>query len=123
MMRSARLLVSSALLILSPVSTLASANHYGLTISTDATYNVSFANGVFTATGDHAILNVNDLENALESGNIEVTTDNGSGGDKKGDLHVEAALGLTTTNALTLDAFHTIFVDQPVTDSGAGALT
>src|SRR5579862_7760047 len=101
----------------------ASANHYGLTLSTDTTSNVAFSNGVFTATADHANLNVYDLSNALTNGNVKVTTDNGAGGDEKGDLHVETAFSWSGSNALTLDAFHTIFVDQPVLDNGQGGLT
>src|SRR5579862_7917208 len=123
MPRYTRLVILATSLAFPSAGALASANHYGLTISTDATSNVSFNNGVFTATADHAVLNVNDLESALASGNVKVTTDNGAGGDEKGDLHVETAFIWTSSNALTLDAYHTIFVDQPVLDSDAGGLT
>jgi len=101
----------------------ASGNHYGLTISTATTHNVSFNNGVFTATGDGAVLNVTDLENALGNGDTEVTTDNGAGGDEKGDLHVDTALSWTRTSVLTLDAYHSIFVDQPVSVDGVGGMS
>src|SRR5947207_1430034 len=118
MLSFARLNVFAASVVLAATPASASANHYGLTISTAATYNVFFENGVFTATGDHAVLNVNDLETALGNGDVEVTTGNGSGGDEKGDLHVETALKWSGKSSLTLDAFHSIFVDKRVLDGG-----
>src|SRR5262249_31794497 len=75
MPRYTRLVLLATSLVLPATGAPASANHYGLTISTGTTSNVSFNNGVFTATGDRANLNVNDLENALSAGNVEVTTD------------------------------------------------
>src|SRR5947207_3319013 len=91
MLRSTRLFILVALAALTATSASSSTNHYGLTISTAATYNVSFNNGVFTATGDRAVLNVTDLETALASGDTEGTTDSGSGGGGEGYLHVDAA--------------------------------
>jgi hypothetical protein len=97
--------------------------HYGLTITTAATRNVSFRHGVFRAIKKHATLNVDDLANALDSQDIVVTTGNGTGGTEHGDLHIEIT-GLTwsSKHALTFDAYHSIFVDEPVTDAGAGGL-
>jgi len=97
--------------------------HYGLTITTAATRNVSFRHGVFRAIKKHATLNVDDLENALAAQNIVVTTGNGTTGTGKGDLHIEIT-GLTwsSKHRLTLDAYHSIFVDEPVTDAGTGDL-
>jgi hypothetical protein len=102
----------------------ASGRHYGLIISTAATRHVSFHKGVFEPTANHATLNIDDLENALAGGNVVVTTGNGSGGSHYGDLHIEIA-GITWSSSysLSLDAFHSIFVDEPVVDAGTGALT
>src|SRR5262249_42135876 len=86
------------------------ANHYGVTISSDPTQNMMFSNGVYAATADKAILNITDLENALAAGSVEVTTGNGAGGDQKGDLHVNASFTWNSRTALTLDAYHSLFV-------------
>jgi len=98
-------------------------SHYGVEISKKPTQNMAFSNGVYSATADGAMLNVHDLESVLASGNVEVTTGNGSGGDEKGDLHIDAALTWVNTTTLTLDAYHSIFVTQPIADAGTGALT
>jgi hypothetical protein len=89
-------------------------------ISTAATKNMVLSNGVYSPTTDKAVLNVNDLTNALNAGALEVAT---GAVNKSGDIAVEAALHWVSGNALTLDAFHSIRVDQPVTDAGSGALT
>ena len=102
----------------------AAASHYGITITTASTRHVAFHNGVYRPTAEGATLNVNDLKNALAAGNIEVTTGNGAAGKEMGDLHVEvSALTWSSKFALTLDAYHSIFIDEPVTDAGTGALT
>jgi hypothetical protein len=98
-------------------------NHYGVIISKAQTKNMTFAGGVYSPTADGAVLNVDDLENALAAGNVEVTTGNGSGGDEKGDIHFNAALTWSSASALTLDAYRAIFVVSPVTDAGTGALS
>lgn len=98
-------------------------SHYDVTISTAATQNMSFSNGIYSATGDSAVLNVSDLENALAMGNTEVTTGNGTAGDEKGNLHIGAALTWASASKLTLDAYHTIFVARTISDTGSGALT
>lgn len=101
-----------------------SSKHYGITITTAATRHVSFQNGVYQPTAEQATLNITDLQNALAAGNVEVTTGNGAGGAEAGDLHVEVApFSWTSSHGLTLDAFHSIFVDEPINDAGSGALT
>jgi hypothetical protein len=121
------LVVATSVLALTASTTGAAAGgsaHYGITITTAATRNVSFSGGVYQPTGEHATLNIGDLENALANGNVEVTTGNGNKGQQFGDLHVEvAALTWASSFGLTLDAYHSIFVDAPVVDAGTGALT
>jgi hypothetical protein len=97
--------------------------HYGITISKHATHNVTFANGVYTAIGAGAVLDVKDLTKALRTGNVEVTTGNGAGGTEDGDIHVRAALRWTGSFGLTLDAYHSLFIQAAVSDTGTGALT
>jgi hypothetical protein len=108
-LRCAQLFILTVLGVLTAASASASKKHYGLTISTASTHNVSLRNGVFTATGDNAVLSV--------------TTGNGPGGDEQGDLHIEAAITWNAATSLTLDAYHSIFVDQSVYDGGAGGMS
>jgi hypothetical protein len=89
-----------------------------VTISTAATKDMALNNGVYSPTGSGAVLNVNDLMTALNAGNLEVTT-----GSQHGDIAVEASFHWASANALTLDSYRSIRVDQPVTDAGTGALT
>jgi len=98
-------------------------SHYGVTISKHTTVNMAFANGIYSATADNAYLSITDLKSALAAGNVEVTTGNGAGGDEMGDLHVNAGFTWSSKHALTLDAYHSIFVSSAVVDAGKGALT
>jgi hypothetical protein len=99
----------------------ASAGHIDVTISPAPTHNMALANGVYSPTGDRAVLNVNDLMTALNAGNLDVTTGSARG-KESGDIVVEAAFHWASGYGLTLDAFHSIRVNAPVTDAGAGAL-
>jgi len=101
----------------------ATGNQFNVKISTNATRSVTFANGVFTPTADNANLNVTDLTNALASGNIEVATGNSGEGTMDGDIHVAAGFTWASANTLTLDAYHTIYIEQAVVDAGTGGLT
>jgi hypothetical protein len=98
-------------------------SHYGVTITNRQTQNMTLANGVYSATADNAMLKVNDLVTALQAGPIKVTTGNGSGGNEKGDLHVDVGFSWASGFGLTLDAYHSIFVDAPVVDAGTAGLT
>src|SRR5207248_401871 len=123
-LRDRTLICTSAVALIGVVvQAQAQTNHYGVTISTAATQNMRYARGVWSSTADHAVLNVNSLLKKLNAGNVEVTTGNGSGGDEKGDIHVEAGFTWSSSFKLTLDAYRTIFLDQAVVDAGAGALT
>ncbi len=87
-------------------------------ISTDATSNMNCANGVCTPTSTDAVLNVSDLENMLASSSVELAA-----AGQPADLDVNAALTWNTTSALTLDSYHSIRVNDPVTLSGRGGLS
>lgn len=97
-------------------------DHYGVTISKAPTQNMVFSNGVYSATGDNAVLNVGELNTSLAAGSVEVTTGNGGGGDEKGDLHVEAVVRWGAASGLTLDAYRSIFIASRVADDGKGPL-
>jgi GLUG motif-containing protein len=89
-----------------------------LSISTKPTQNVSCSAGVCTATAKKAVLNVDDLANLLAAGDMKVV----SGGTAR-DIEVSASLSWVSTSRLTLDAFHSIAFNKPVTVAGTGALT
>jgi hypothetical protein len=101
---------------------IASGSHQNVHISTRPTWHMTFKHGVYSPTREQAVLNVNDLENALAAGNVEVTTGNGSDGTDKGNLHVEAAVTWVSGSRLTLDAYRSIIVSQSVVDAGTGGL-
>jgi hypothetical protein len=93
-----------------------------VTISTSATQNMSCSAGVCSPTATNAVLNVNDLENLLASGSVEITT-TGSGGVQASDIVVASGYSWSSANGLTLDAYHSISVDQPIAVNGSGAVS
>lgn len=98
-------------------STLAEA---AVVISSGTTQNITCSGGVCAPTAANAVLNTGDLENLLAAGNVEVTT-TGAGVQAK-DIKVKAAFGWSNTSALSLDAWKSITIDQPVAISGAAPL-
>jgi hypothetical protein len=91
-----------------------------VTISSSATSNMTCSGGVCAPTATNAVLNVNDLENLLASGNVEVTT-TGSGVKAK-DIVAKAALSWSNSSTLGLDAYRSITVNQPVSITGLAGL-
>jgi hypothetical protein len=94
-----------------------------VTISTDATSNMSCVSGVCTPTAADAVLNVGDLTTMLASGNVTVNTGTGSLAQQVQDIIVAAPFNWASASSLTLDAYHSVTVDQPVADNGSGAVT
>jgi hypothetical protein len=92
-----------------------------VTISSDATQNISCSNGVCVPTADDAVLNAGDLENLLASGDVSVTT-TGAGGVEAGNIVVQAAFSWSDASALTLEAYDSIAVNKAVSVTGTGAL-
>jgi hypothetical protein len=92
-----------------------------ITISSNSTKNVVCSGGVCASTVNNGVLNVSDLQNLLASGNIKVVS-TGSG-HQTGDIKITAALTWVSSNTLTLDSYHSIIVNKPVTVTGAGGLT
>lgn len=76
-----------------------------LTISTGPTSNVLAAGGSFTATGDNANLNISDLQNAVNAGDVSIST--GADGTQAGQIFWLGGADLTyagpTTHTLTID--------------------
>jgi hypothetical protein len=91
-----------------------------VTISSDATANMSCSAGICTPTASDAVLNVGDLENLLASGSVTVTT-TGSG-VQANNIDITAKLGWAA-NTLTLDSYQSLSVTVPVTAAGKSGLS
>ena len=91
-----------------------------VTISSSATSNGSISGGVFTPSGDNSVLNVNNLETALSTTSITVTA--GNTGSQAGDITVLAPIAWSA-NTLTLDAYHSIYIDASMAATGSAGLT
>jgi hypothetical protein len=87
------------------------------------TSNMNCVSGVCTPTAADAVLNVGDLTTMLASGNATVNTGTGSLPQQVEDIIVAAPFNWASANALTLDAYRSVTVDQPVADNGSGAVT
>jgi len=59
-----------AICLATATASAASAGHTDVTISTAPTHNMALVGGVYSPTGDRAVLNVNDLMTALNAGNL-----------------------------------------------------
>lgn len=114
---SARLLaVAIAALAAAQWPTAASA---ALLISSGTTRHMHCAAGKCTATRDTAVLNVSDLESMLAAGDVKVSTGAGSFA-KTNDISVKAELAWGTASRLTLYAFRSILISQPIDVQGTG---
>lgn len=92
-----------------------------VTLSKDATQDMSCSGGVCAPTNDRAVLNAGDLETMLAAGNVTVVTINS--GVQARNIRVATALSWTAATSLTLDAFRSITVTGAVTDEGAGGVS
>ncbi len=101
------------------LATMATQAQAALVISpTGPTTNVSCVSHVCTATAANAVLAVSRVRRLLASGSVKVAT-----GSAANDIEIDAAFGWTSASTLTLDAQHSIAVNNPVTVSGPGGLT
>ncbi|TCT01741.1 MBG domain-containing protein, partial [Aquabacter spiritensis] len=93
---------------------------YDITISTapDSQVDTSDPTSPFP-TGDNSILNVTTLTDALATSNVTVTT--GSGGDQAGDITVLAPIIWSADTLLLLSSEGSIYVNAPITATGANA--
>ncbi len=91
-----------------------------VTISPNATKNMTCTGGVCSPTKSTAVLNVSDLETMLASGSVTVTT---TGTAQATNIAVAASLTWSSPNNLTLSATQTIGVYAPMSVTGKGGLT
>ncbi|HEX3666074.1 MAG TPA: GLUG motif-containing protein [Rhizomicrobium sp.] len=114
-------LKSQAFLVTASVFVLAAtAARADVTISTDATANMSCSAGVCQPTAADAVLNAGDLQNLLASGNVTVTT-TGSGVQAT-NIDVSGKLRWSA-DTLTLDAYQSLNVTAPVMINGKSGLS
>jgi hypothetical protein len=93
-----------------------------VTISTDATANMSCVSGTCTPTARKAVLNVGDLTNMLGSGNVVVNTGTGLLAQQVQNIVVPTSFNWANASSLALDAYDSITINQPVADNGTGAV-
>jgi hypothetical protein len=110
--------IARAALPAAGVFCLTAAAHAAVEISSKHTKNMSCVGGVCSPTAAKATLNVTHLANMLAGGDVTVQS-----GNVAQDVEVNAALSWTSTHRLTLDSFHSIAFNDPITVSGTGALT
>ena len=101
----------------------ATASHAAVTISSAAKSNMSCVSGVCTPTAANAVLNVNDLTSLLASGNVTVNTASGSLAQQVEDIIVSSSFNWASANSLTLDAYRTVAVDQPIAVNGSAGVS
>jgi hypothetical protein len=99
------------------------ASHAAVTISTAATSNMSCVSGVCTPTAANAVLNVSDLTTMLGSGNVQVNTGSGSLAQQVEDIFVAASFNWASANGITLDAYRSVTVQQPVAANGSAPVS
>lgn len=90
-------------------------------ISSAPTQNMSCVGGTCTPTATDATLNVGDLQTLLASGSLTVTT-TGSG-VQADDIAISAQFGWSKPTVLTLDAFHSVAIGNPVKVGGKGGVS
>jgi hypothetical protein len=90
-------------------------------ISDAATQNMSCSGGVCSPTAKSAVLNAGDLESMLASGNLTVLTA-GQGVEAK-DINIRSSIGWSSGSTLSLDAYKSITISQPVSIAGLAGLS
>lgn len=90
-----------------------------VTIAAAGASNSSSSGGVFSPTGDNAVINTTALSNALATADVTVTT--GGSGSQAGDITVASSFGWTSTRSLTLSASRDIVFAPGVVVSRDGA--
>ena len=87
-------------------------------ISTKPTQNMNCAKGVCAPTAKKATLNAGDVAEILASGDLTVMS-----GNLAQNIVISAPLSWASAQRLTLDSYHSIEFDKPVTITGSGTLT
>lgn len=102
---------------LTAVAGVTTATQAAVTISSKPTKNMSCSSGVCTPTAKTAVLNVTDLTNMLAASDVMV-----AGTKQAPDIDVAASFSWVSASTLTLDAYHSLEIDNPVSDAGSGGL-
>ena len=89
-----------------------------VTISSHATKNMSCSAGLCAPTAATAFLNAGDLQTMLASSGVTVKSNAAAP-----DIHVALALSWASSNTLTLDSYHAITIERPISVTGTGGLT
>ena len=119
-----RKLILTGLLSLAMGSVAGTAAQADVKISSNPTKNISCnAADVCIPTKKSAVLNVNDLANMLAESSVTITSGSAATGIVANDIVVNAPLSWASGSTLTLDAYRSVTVNQPVADTGAGGLT
>jgi hypothetical protein len=92
-----------------------------VTISTKPTAKMTCSGGVCSPTATNAVLNAGDLETLLASGNVMVTTTGANA--QANDIRVEAPFAWSSTSALSLVAYESVLIYQPISVTGAGGVS
>jgi hypothetical protein len=96
----------------------AGAAQASVTISANATKNMSCSGAICSPTAKQAVLNVNDLTNMLADGDVKITTGAGAV-----TITVESPFSWISAHRLTLDAYYNVSFRAAVTVAGQGAVT
>ena len=100
------------------VTLLATSADAAVTVSNKATQNMTCDAGVCVATARSAVLNATDLAIMIATSPVVIQS-----GSEAQDIVFGVPFSWISSNALTLDAFRSIEVDKPLSDTGAGSLS
>jgi filamentous hemagglutinin family protein len=100
---------------------------YNVTISSEQTAGGALTGGTFNPTADNSVLNVGQLNTALTTSSVVVTTGGtGSPGDQDGNITIanNTAVSWSGPSTLTLSAFDRIIFERgaSITNNGSGNL-
>ncbi|HTT97447.1 MAG TPA: hypothetical protein VMF58_05320 [Rhizomicrobium sp.] len=94
---------------------------YNVTISKGKDVTENCSGGVCAPEGNNSVLGVRTLKSLLATSNVEVTS--GTSGSQSGDITVAAPISWSSAYTLTLDAYHSVLIDAPISVKGAGGLS
>src|SRR5215469_12483566 len=108
--------------VLASIFLMAISARAAVVISSAQTQNMNCSNGLCVPTAASAILNVNDLLTLLAAGSTEVMT-TGANGVQANDIVVSAAFSWSNGYSLTLDAYHSLTVEQAIVVDGTSPIS
>jgi fibronectin-binding autotransporter adhesin len=93
---------------------------HDVTVSTSASTPPTVGAGTYTPTSDNSVINVTDLENALNGGDVTITT--GTTGTQTGNITVNTEIDWSN-NSLTFTAAAGIILNANLNNSGSGNIS